>query len=99
MFYLMLPSHDSRQKLISHLRERNILSVFHYVPLHTSDMGRKFGGYEGQCPVTEYVSDRLLRLPFYTDMTESEQEFVIQAVRQFSTASFAAAMKGEGGLM
>jgi dTDP-4-amino-4,6-dideoxygalactose transaminase len=83
MSYLLLPSLSERQRLIYHLKERGILSVFHYSPLHLSEMGRKFGGFEGQCPVTESVSDRLLRLPFYNDLSESEQNEVIEALLQF----------------
>ena len=83
MTYLLLPSLSARQQLIDHLKSRGILSVFHYLPLHLSDMGRKFGGFQGQCPVTESVSDRLLRLPFYNDLTESEQNEVIETVCSF----------------
>jgi dTDP-4-amino-4,6-dideoxygalactose transaminase len=64
MFYLILPSVAARQGLIDHLKRRGILSVFHYLPLHLSEMGVKFGGRPGQCPITESVCDRLLRLPF-----------------------------------
>jgi dTDP-4-amino-4,6-dideoxygalactose transaminase len=83
MFYLILPSLDSRQALISHLSQREIFAVFHYLPLHLSPMGRRFGGREGDCPVTEKISERLLRLPFYTGMTKSEQVQVVEAVRAF----------------
>lgn len=80
MFYLILPSLDARQRLIAHLRSRGILSVFHYVPLHTSEMGLRLGGKQGACPVAEDLSDRLVRLPFYNDLTEQDQEFVIRTV-------------------
>jgi dTDP-4-amino-4,6-dideoxygalactose transaminase len=83
MYYLILPSLDSRQALIAHLKKRGILSVFHYLPLHLSDMGRKFGGKVGDCPVTESVSDRLLRLPFYNELTPEDQQKVIEAVKEF----------------
>ncbi len=83
MFYLLLPSLDHRQRLILHLRERGIQSVFHYLPLHLSEMGRRFGGRDGDCPVTEVVSDRLLRLPFYFRMSEVEQERVVSAICDF----------------
>jgi dTDP-4-amino-4,6-dideoxygalactose transaminase len=83
MFYLLLPSLAVRQRLIDHLKQRGILSVFHYLPLHLSGMGIKFGGVAGQCPVTESVSDRLLRLPFYNDLSESEQSEVIDGVFEF----------------
>jgi dTDP-4-amino-4,6-dideoxygalactose transaminase len=83
MFYLLMPSLDRRQAMISHLDSVNINSVFHYLPLHLSEMGRKLGGQEGDCPVTENVSDRLLRLPFYTGLTEDELTRVVGAIRTF----------------
>ena len=84
MFYLVVPSLEFRQRLIQHLRARGILAVFHYLPLHLSDMGRRFGGREGDCPVTEDVSDRLVRLPFYNALTEDEQTQVVEAILAFS---------------
>ena len=89
MFYLILPSREARQGLIAHLKERGILAVFHYLPLHLSGMGRTFGGAPGDCPVTEDLSDRLLRLPFFNDLTEEEQARVIGAVRDFPGLSAA----------
>lgn len=83
MFYVIMPSVESRQALISHLAGFGILAVFHYLPLHLSPMGLRFGGCQGDCPVTENLADCLLRLPFYTGMTKSEQEQVIEAVRAF----------------
>lgn len=80
MFYVLMPSIGQRQSLIEHLKARGILSVFHYLPLHLSNVGRRFGGKPGDCPVTEDVSDRLLRLPFYNDLTESDQEQVLSAI-------------------
>jgi dTDP-4-amino-4,6-dideoxygalactose transaminase len=84
MYYLLLPDLEVRQRFIAFLRERGILSVFHYLPLHLSDMGVKFGGLAGDCPVTESVSDRLVRLPFYNTLTEQDQARVIEAVMDFS---------------
>jgi dTDP-4-amino-4,6-dideoxygalactose transaminase len=83
MFYMVLPSLEFRQSLISHLKAQGILSVFHYVPLHSSEMGRKWSARETRCPVTEDVSLRLLRLPFYNDLTEAEQARVVAAVTAF----------------
>ena len=83
IYYMLLPSLDYRQKLIAHLKSKGILAVFHYLPLHISDMGRKFGGQPGDCPVTEDISDRLLRLPLYKDLSESEQAYVIEAINAF----------------
>lgn len=83
MFYLLMSSLNQRQALIEHLKNCGILSVFHYLPLHLSDKGRDFGGKEGDCPVTEDVSDRLLRLPFFNSMTDGEQAFVVTAIKNF----------------
>jgi dTDP-4-amino-4,6-dideoxygalactose transaminase len=84
MFYLLLPGLDLRQKLITYLRERGVYSVFHYLPLHLSDMGQSFGGKVGDCPVTERVSDQLIRLPFHNSLTSDEQELVIDLLHRFS---------------
>jgi dTDP-4-amino-4,6-dideoxygalactose transaminase len=84
MFYLLMPSLDQRQALSAHLKARGILSVFHYLPLHLSAMGRRFGGQAGDCPVTEEVSDRLLRLPFYNELSETEQVQIVAAIREFA---------------
>ncbi len=83
MFYALLPTLELRQKLIAYLRERGVYSVFHYLPLHLSDMGRSFGGKTGDCPVTERVSDQLIRLPFHNSLTSSEQELVIDLLQGF----------------
>ena len=83
MFYVIMPTFESRQALISHLAGFGILAVFHYLPLHLSPMGLRFGGRHGDCPVTEDLADRLLRLPFFTGMSSSEQSQVIDAVRGF----------------
>jgi dTDP-4-amino-4,6-dideoxygalactose transaminase len=84
MFYLLMPSLSSRSALIAHLKARAILSVFHYLPLHLSAMGRRFGGRAGDCPVAEDASDRLVRLPFYKDLSETDQQRVIEAIRAFA---------------
>lgn len=81
MFYLLLPSLERRTSLVAHLKRHGILAVSHYQPLHTSKMGHTFGGQTGACPVTERVADRILRLPFYTNMTEIEEETVLDALR------------------
>lgn len=85
MYYLVLPSLEKRQALISYLNEHQINSVFHYQALHLSHMGRQFGGEIGDCPVTESVSDRLVRLPFFNDLTQDEQTCVIDRITEFSS--------------
>ena len=86
MFYLILPTSEMRGRLIEHLGRLGILAVFHYLPLHLSEMGRRLGGRPGDCPVTEDIADRLLRLPLSNGLTEAEQDEVIAAVRGFSGA-------------
>jgi dTDP-4-amino-4,6-dideoxygalactose transaminase len=83
MYYLLLPSLAVRQRLIAYLKERRIQAVFHYLPLHLSEVGRRWGGREGQCPVTERISDQLVRLPFYNGLTPADQGRVIAALRDF----------------
>jgi dTDP-4-amino-4,6-dideoxygalactose transaminase len=83
MFYMLLPNLELRQKMITHLRERGIISVFHYLPLHLSVMGQAFGGKAGDYPVTERASDQLIRLPYYNELTSSDQELVIEAIQEF----------------
>ena len=83
MFYLLMPSLDVRQKFIQYLASHNIQSVFHYLPLHLSDQGRELGGDKFQCPVTDRVSDQLVRLPFYNDLPIDDQNRVIECIRSF----------------
>jgi dTDP-4-amino-4,6-dideoxygalactose transaminase len=85
LFYMLLSSLEERQRFIQYLRENHIYSVFHYVPLHTSAMGRKFGYQEGDLPITEVISDRLVRLPFYYDLSEADQDQVISVIKKFKT--------------
>ena len=83
MYYLIIPSSRGRAALIRHLKRLGILGVFHYLPLHLSEMGRRYGGKPGDCPVTEHVSERLIRLPFYNNLDGESQERVIRAIREF----------------
>jgi dTDP-4-amino-4,6-dideoxygalactose transaminase len=83
MYYLIMPSLAVRQALIAHLRANGILSVFHYLPLNTSTMGMRFGGKPGDCPVTERVSDCLVRLPFFNNLSETEQSQVVESIQNF----------------
>jgi dTDP-4-amino-4,6-dideoxygalactose transaminase len=82
MFYLLMPA-ERRGAFIDHLKAAGASAVFHYQALNTSPMGLAHGGAVGQCPVTERISDELVRLPLYNDMTEAEQGVVIDAVKSF----------------
>jgi dTDP-4-amino-4,6-dideoxygalactose transaminase len=84
MFYILFPNLEKRQAAIAHLKARGVQAVFHYLPLHLSPMGEKYGGIPVDCEVTEHVSDQLLRLPFYTNMTVEEQMQVVTALKEFS---------------
>jgi len=83
MFYLIMPSLEQRQAFIAHMWQAGIVTPFHYVPLHTSIMGRKLGYAEGACPVTESISDRLVRLPLYASITAEDQAKVIEQILAF----------------
>jgi dTDP-4-amino-4,6-dideoxygalactose transaminase len=84
MFYLIMPNLELRQALIRHLAEQNIIAVFHYVPLHRSEMAQRLGAHTVECPVTDSVADRLIRLPFYNDITDSDLDRVISGVTSFA---------------
>lgn len=86
MFFVLMPSFAARQGLIAHLKEHNVSAAFHYLPLHTSDMGARYGYKEGDCPVTEDISDRLIRFPMYNGMTEQEVARVVDAVLKYGVA-------------
>lgn len=83
MFALMMPTAADRTAVIRHLKMHRVNATFHYVPLNTSPMGLQLGGRTGQCPVTEDRAARLVRLPFFTGMTASQQSQVIEAVLSF----------------
>lgn len=83
MFYLLLPDRQTRDGLLAHLARRDIQAVFHYVPLHSSPMGRQFGRRAEELPVTNQVSDCLLRLPFYHDMSADDQAQVVEAIAAY----------------
>jgi dTDP-4-amino-4,6-dideoxygalactose transaminase len=83
IFYILLPNAATRDGLMHHLKEAGILAVFHYIPLHSAPMGLKLGYQEGQLPVTEDCSGRLLRLPLYHEISEAEQADVVREITTY----------------
>ncbi len=86
MFYILLPTPDLRDRLMAHLKAEGILAVFHYIPLHSSPMGEELGCASWDLPVTQDISPRLLRLPFYFDLSPRDQDEVIQRITDFLRA-------------
>jgi dTDP-4-amino-4,6-dideoxygalactose transaminase len=83
LFYLVLPSLRARDAFIEHLKQRDVMAVFHYQPLHLSAMGQRLGGKQGQCPVAERMGDCLVRLPFYLALEGQAQDRVLEAILSF----------------
>jgi TDP-4-keto-6-deoxy-D-glucose transaminase len=83
MFYIKTKDIKERQELIGALREKGILAVFHYIPLHSSPAGRKFGRFHGEDVYTTRESERLLRLPMYYSLTQENVEDVVSVITEF----------------
>jgi dTDP-4-amino-4,6-dideoxygalactose transaminase len=79
MFYVLLPDTETRDRVLAGMRDRGVHATFHFVPLHDSPGGRRFAARNLPCPVSESISGRLLRLPFYTELTANEAEEVVDA--------------------
>ena len=83
MFYIKLKDLEERTEFISFLKEQNVNAVFHYIPLHSAPAGLKFGRFTGEDVYTTRESERLVRLPMYYGLTESDIETVINAVKHY----------------
>lgn len=83
MFYIKAKDLEERTKLIGFLKENGILSVFHYVPLHSAPAGLKFGRFHGEDKYTTKESDRILRLPMFYKLTEEEVDYISGKVKEF----------------
>lgn len=83
MFYIKTADEHERQELINYLKERDILAVYHYVPLHSAPAGIKYGRFNGEDVYTTKESERLLRLPMYYGLTAEETAFVADQVKEF----------------
>jgi len=85
MFYAIMPDTRSRDALLAYLKEQGIGAVFHYVPLHTAPVGTKYGYRPGDLPITEDLSSRLVRLPFYYALSEVEQAEITSRIKEFAS--------------
>ena len=83
MFYIKAADFEERTKLITFLKENGILSVFHYIPLHSAPAGKRFGRFSGEDKYTTKESERLTRLPMYYSLTEEENMYIIKKVKEF----------------
>ena len=85
MFYIKIKDIEERSKLISYLKENDILAVFHYIPLHTAPAGLKYGRFHGADNYTTKESERLLRLPMFYTLKEEEVDYICEKVKAFYT--------------
>lgn len=83
MFYIKVKDLDERKKIIQYLKKNGIYPVFHYVPLHSSPAGKKFGQFSGEDIYTTKESERLLRLPLYFGLKEEECSFICEKIKRF----------------
>lgn len=83
IFYILASSLNERDRLIRHLKSRGIHVVFHYIPLHSSPCGLKFGRTFGKMRVTDCVSDRLVRLPMYYEITKADVDYIVSKITKF----------------
>lgn len=83
MFYLKAKDLGERTSLLEHLKQNDILAVFHYIPLHSAPAGLKFGRFDGEDKCTTLESERLVRLPMYFGLNENDQEKIIQTIKDF----------------
>ena len=83
MFYIKAKDIEERTRLIDHLKKNDILSVFHYIPLHTAPAGSKFGRFHGEDKYTTKESERLTRLPLYYGLTDDQTDYIIDKVHEF----------------
>ena len=87
MFYIKTKDMEERSRLIAYLKEKGILSVFHYVPLHSAPAGKKYGRFHGEDKFTTKESERLLRLPLFYKLTADEAAYIAEQVKAFYAAN------------
>ena len=88
MFYVLTENASVRESLIRHLKDQGVSAVFHYIPLHTSPMGRQINPNPPELPVTDDIAKRIIRLPLYNSITDQEQEYVVNEIFRFFGLNF-----------
>jgi dTDP-4-amino-4,6-dideoxygalactose transaminase len=83
MYHLRFSELETRSRFIQHMKEHDVATVFHYQPLHLSDVGKRLGGKYGQCPISEDAGDTLVRLPLFATLTPSEVDHIVEATSSF----------------
>jgi dTDP-4-amino-4,6-dideoxygalactose transaminase len=83
MYYIKTKDIEERTRFINFMKSNGILTVFHYIPLHTAPAGRKFGYFHGEDVYTTKESERLVRLPMYYSLKESEVDYIVDKVKEF----------------
>lgn len=83
MFYIKAKNLEERTRLIAYLKENGVSAVFHYIPLHSSPAGRRFGEFRGEDYYTTRESERLLRLPLYYGLTGGEIDYIVKKIYDF----------------
>ncbi|HPT70383.1 MAG TPA: DegT/DnrJ/EryC1/StrS family aminotransferase, partial [Syntrophomonas sp.] len=81
LFFMLCPTQEMRDQMLQNLRDRGVEASFHFIPLHSAPMGRKLGYNNDDLSITEDISRRLIRLPLYPDLSETEQSYVIESVQ------------------
>jgi dTDP-4-amino-4,6-dideoxygalactose transaminase len=80
LFSIIFQSGDTRDRCMRQLQQLGILAIFHYIPLHSSPLGLRLGYRAGDCPITERISERLLRLPMFGGITRAEKEYMLNSL-------------------
>ena len=84
MYYIKLDNLSERTKFIEYMKQNDILTVFHYIPLHTAPAGQKFGVFSGEDVYTTKESERIVRLPMYYNMGNAIEKVIDKVIKYFN---------------
>jgi len=83
MYYIKLPDLEARTDFIAYMKKKGILTVFHYIPLHSSPAGKKYGRFHGEDCYTTRESERLVRLPMYYQLSSEDREYIVRCIKEY----------------